>query len=55
MLRNRKLLVLDEPTSGLDGKHMRIIAAVLRDVAKPVSYTHLDVYKSKDILRAALL
>ncbi len=34
MLRNRKLLVLDEPTSGLDGKHMRIIADVLRDVAK---------------------
>lgn len=34
MLRNRKLLVLDEPTSGLDGKHMRIIASILRDVAK---------------------
>ena len=34
MLRSRKLLVLDEPTSGLDGKHMRIIADVLRDVAK---------------------
>lgn len=34
MLRKRKLLVLDEPTSGLDGKHMRIIADILRAMAK---------------------
>lgn len=33
LLRNRPLLVLDEPTSGLDGKHMRIIADILRQIA----------------------
>ena len=32
--RNILLLILDEPTSGLDGKHMRIIADILRKVAE---------------------
>lgn len=34
ILRESKLLILDEPTSGLDGKHMRIIADILRKVAE---------------------
>ena len=34
ILRESKLLILDEPTSGLDGKHMRIIADILRNVAE---------------------
>lgn len=33
LLRKRPLLVLDEPTSGLDGRHMRIIANILKKVA----------------------
>lgn len=51
MLRKRPLLVLDEPTSGLDGKHMRIIARILRHLASQgtgillithdVEFTHL--------------
>lgn len=31
ILRKRKILILDEPTSGLDGKHMRIIAEILKE------------------------
>lgn len=33
LLRQRPLLILDEPTSGLDGRHMRIIARILRQAA----------------------
>lgn len=33
LLRKRPLLILDEPTSGLDGKHMRIMAGILRQIA----------------------
>ena len=32
-MRERPLLVLDEPTSGLDGRHMRDLAALLREAA----------------------
>ncbi|MBQ8139301.1 MAG: energy-coupling factor ABC transporter ATP-binding protein [Lachnospiraceae bacterium] len=33
LLRNNPILILDEPTSGLDGRHMRVIAEYLRNVA----------------------
>jgi energy-coupling factor transport system ATP-binding protein len=34
ILSERPILVLDEPTSGLDGKHMRIIAQSLKQIAE---------------------
>ena len=33
ILRQPSILILDEPTSGLDGRHMRVIAKHLREIA----------------------
>ena len=33
ILKKKELLILDEPTSGLDGRHMRELAALLREIA----------------------
>lgn len=49
MLKKRELLVLDEPTSGLDGKHVRIIAGILRDVAKQGSTVLLITHDTEFI------
>lgn len=53
LLRNQRLLVLDEPTSGLDGRHMRIIANILREEAKRGSTVLLITHDTEFIYLVA--
>ena len=46
IVRNPKVFLMDEPLSNLDAK-LRVQMRI--EIAKPVSYTHLDVYKRQAV------
>ena len=49
IVRSPKVFLMDEPLSNLDAKLRNQMRA---EIIKPVSYTHLDVYKRQDVSRA---